>query len=87
MKVFNARFFGGVCIVAVGSLAVLTGIMPLLSPEKTNYTAITGIVLILAGAICIKIGFNIAKDTPKPGSKVTIDTLRRAKLLDKKRKK
>lgn len=81
MKVFTARFFGGTCTVAIGSLAILVGIVSLFPPASTVFL---GIILMLVGIALTKFGFTVARDKPPAGSKTAVDTLRRAKMVDKK---
>jgi ABC-type uncharacterized transport system permease subunit len=68
---------------ALGLLSAITGIFSLLPPTSQ---IITGIALVLIGAILTPFGYKFAKDTPPSAAKTAVDALRQAKLLDKTHK-
>ena len=84
MEILTARFIGGIVVVALGLLSLVTGLFSLLPP--TDNIAV-GILLMVLGAILMPFGYKLAKGAPRPGHKTAIETLRKSELLTKKPKK
>jgi len=82
MKIITPKYFGGSVIVFLGILTVAIGLAAILPP---TFDIIYGVILLVLGVVLIKIGFIVAKDQPPAGSKIAVDTLRHANMLDEKR--
>jgi len=81
MEIFTVRFLGGVLLTGLGLLSLVIGIISLLPSE---HHAIIGIILVVIGVTLIRFGRKTAKNAPPSGTRTAVDTLRKAKLLDKK---
>lgn len=83
MKLLGVRFFAGAAIEGIGSFGVVVGALLMIPPAE--HVLFAGL-LIVVGAVMAHFGHRLAKDSPKPASKVEVETLRKAGLLSKNNK-
>lgn len=82
MKIFDARFAGGTILTGIGAVGTIAGIVSFLPPTSN---ALLGVLLI---AICLPLavfGYRFAKNTPPSSARTSVETLRKAGLLGKKK--
>ena len=83
MKIFDARFVGGTILTAIGTIGTIAGVLSFIPPTSN---VILGILLVV---ICLPLaifGYHFAKNAHPAPAKTSIETLRKAGLLDKNKK-
>ena len=83
MKIFDAKFIRGVCIVFLGLFFLMIGAVALLSSTGNIFLEI---LLVLTGPVLVKAGFIVVEDAPPKGSKIEIETMRKAKIIKNNKK-
>jgi|GEM_PF-1383767 len=84
MKIFDFSFFSGTVLVAIGIPLFIVGALFLIPP---NNDWVRAAILLVLGASCILFGRKMARKDPPVASKVAIETLRKAGMLDGKEDK
>lgn len=83
MKIFDARFASGTILAGIGTVGTIAGLLSFL-PPTSNF--ILGILLV---AVCLPVaifGYRFAKNTHPDPAKTSVETLRKAGLLNKNKK-
>lgn len=82
MKILDTHFATGTILTAVGTIGIIAGVFSFLPPTNNIVLGIFLLVVCLPLAI---FGFRFAKNAPPSSTKTSVETLRKAGLLDKKK--
>lgn len=80
MKILDARFVGGTILTGVGTVGIITGVFSLLPPTSNILLSIALV------AVCLPLtifGYRFAKNVHPNSAKTSVETLRKAGLIDK----
>ena len=83
MKILDTRFVIGAILTGIGTVGIIAGILSFLPPTAN---AILGLSLVVVCLPLTIFGYKFAKNTHPNSAKTSVETLRKAGLLDRNKK-